>query len=93
MFKFGSKSNQVLATVKTELSDIARKALSYGVMDASAIQGRRSKAEQDRYFSLGKSKVKWPNSKHNVVSPEVLSNALDITPYVNGKCHGIKIIV
>ena len=85
VFKFGSKSNQILATVKSELTNVARRALSYGVMDATAIQGRRSKPEQDRCYRLGKSKVQWPNSKHNVVSPEMLASALDIAPYVNGQ--------
>lgn len=45
--------------------------------DCTIIQGRRTKEEQDEYFRTGKSKVEWPNSKHNS-SP---SNAVDVAPY------------
>lgn len=84
-YYFGSTSKKVLSTIHIDLAAVAHKALSYGVMDASAIQGRRNRASQNRYFQLGKSKVQWPDSKHNVYEPYELAKALDIVPYVNGK--------
>lgn len=84
-YKFGQKSESELATIKDNLANICRKALSYGIIDATVIQGRRSKEEQDRYYKLGKSRVKWPNGKHNTLTPVELSRAVDIVPYVNGK--------
>ena len=85
MYKYGKKSEKCLSTVKSELTNVCRRALSYCVMDASVVEGRRSKEDQDRYFSEGKSRVKWPNGKHNVMCPGDLACAVDIAPYVNGK--------
>lgn len=84
-YMYGKGSESQLVTVKTALQGVCKKALSYGVMDASVIQGVRSKEEQNHYFNTGKSKVKWPNSKHNVVAPTELAEAVDIAPFVNGK--------
>ena len=53
--------------------------------DCTIVQGRRDKATQDKYFAEGKSKLQWPKSKHNVLEPEMLSKAVDTTPYINGK--------
>ena len=43
--------------------------------------GHRGKEEQDRMFAEGKSKVKFPDSKHNSVP----SMAADFCPVVNGQ--------
>lgn len=45
--------------------------------DCTVIQGERTKAEQDEYFRTGKSKVQYPNSKHNS-SPSL---AADVVPF------------
>lgn len=84
-YKFGQNSEKHLATVKSELTNVCRRALAYGIMGAVVTQGRRDKDEQDKYFQTGKTKVQWPNSKHNVVPPEQLSKAVDIVPCVNGE--------
>jgi len=47
------------------------------VYDCSILCGFRRKEEQDEAFNNGKSKVQWPNSKHNVLP----SNAVDVAPY------------
>jgi peptidoglycan L-alanyl-D-glutamate endopeptidase CwlK len=83
-YQFGRSSRIELETVKAPLRAVCQRALSYGVMDATVIQGRRPKAEQDRYYALGKSKVQWPNGKHNTLHPEELAEAVDIAPYING---------
>jgi len=84
-YKFGKRSEAELATIKSALSNVCRRALKYGEMDATVIQGRRSKTEQNRYFKLGKSRVEWPYGKHNVAEPEKLAGAVDIVPCVNAK--------
>ena len=45
--------------------------------DCTVIQGHRGKEEQNKYFDEGKSKVKYPNGRHNA-NP---SNAVDVVPY------------
>ena len=45
--------------------------------------GHRSKKEQDKAFNEGKSKLKWPKSKHN----KTPSLATDFYPVVNGKAE------
>jgi len=84
-FCFGKKSKEKLRTVNGKLCEVCKRALSYGVMDFTIVQGVRSQAEQDRYYELGTSKVKWPDSKHNVRNEGDLARAVDMAPFVNGK--------
>lgn len=49
--------------------------------DIIVICGYRTAQEQDKAFNEGFSKVKWPNSKHNIY----LSRAVDIAPYPYNK--------
>ena len=84
-FKYGESSESHLATVDRMLAMVARRSLALGIMDMSITDGRRCKAVQDEYFISGKSKVKWPDSKHNVLKPDDLAKAVDIVPYINGK--------
>jgi peptidoglycan L-alanyl-D-glutamate endopeptidase CwlK len=50
-------------------------------MDTTIVCGHRDKPEQDKAFAEGKSKLKYPNSKHN----KIPSWAVDAAPFVNGK--------
>lgn len=79
-YKFSERSNRVFDTVESNLTVVFKKALDYGIMDATALEGHRNKAKQDRFFDLHKSKVQWPNGKHNIMP----SKAVDVVPYVNG---------
>lgn len=45
--------------------------------DCTVLDGMRDKARQNRLFKEGKSKVKYPNSRHNM-NP---SCAVDVAPY------------
>lgn len=45
--------------------------------DCSIIEGYRTKEDQDAAFYAGRSKVKWPNGKHN----KFPSLAVDVWPY------------
>lgn len=48
--------------------------------DCTIITGHRGRAEQERMVELGRSKVNYPDSKHNV-SPSL---AVDAAPYLPG---------
>ena len=85
-FKYGYNSEQNLNTCDDRLVLVFRRALELGLMDISIIQGRRGKSEQNRYFTLGKSQVQWPNSKHNPIP----SRAVDAAPYIDGKVSWVK---
>lgn len=81
MFKFGEHSLKILSEIHPSLQLVLNEAIK--VIDFSIICGRRNKKDQDKAFTEGKSKLEWPNSKHNVEVP-LLSRAVDISPYRNG---------
>lgn len=74
-YHFGKKSLAKLQTCHHDLQLIANTAIKF--RDFSVIEGHRTKEKQDQYFLEGKSKLKWPDSKHNL-NP---SQAFDIIPY------------
>lgn len=84
MLAFGTASTNRLATVVPELQLLATNVLAYEIIDFAVTDGRRSKERQNQYFAEGRSKVKWPKSRHNVMHPDDLAKALDMTPFVNG---------
>lgn len=47
------------------------------VADVSLVSGHRNSDQQDDLYRAGRSKVKWPNSKHNTIP----SRAVDFQPY------------
>jgi peptidoglycan LD-endopeptidase CwlK len=79
MYKFSSTSEHRLASCHPDLQRLLRRAIKY--MDFAVIEGHRNKEDQNKYFAEGKSKLKWPNSKHNTF----LSEAVDICPWVPGR--------
>jgi peptidoglycan L-alanyl-D-glutamate endopeptidase CwlK len=83
-YKYGRKSRKQLDTVTGNLQAVFERVLALGLIDITIVQGRRSKYLQTKYFNEGKSRVKWPNSKHNVKNPDDLARAIDAAPYVNG---------
>lgn len=53
-----------------------------GVTDVTVLCGYRGQAEQDAAYAAGASRLRWPNSRHNVVPAQ----AVDLAPYpVNWK--------
>ena len=90
-YAYGRGSLIKLRTVNRKLWQVCERALGYGIMDATVIQGVRSRAEQDHYYDTGKSKVRWPDSKHNIQLQDVLADAVDIAPYINGKVSWNKL--
>jgi len=83
-FKFGAASRQHLAQIDPDLAAVAELALAWGIIDFSIYESVRAKAEQDRLYVLGRTKVRWPNSKHNVPRPGAKAQAFDAAPYING---------
>lgn len=84
MLKFGKKSLYHLERIHPDLKRVLIKALELNLIDISVIESIRPKETQNRYFTEGKSKVQWPNSKHNIENVGELSEAFDAAPYVNG---------
>lgn len=75
MAKFGARSLAELRTLDPRLQSILTEVIKY--IDFTIICGHRGQAEQDKVYAEKKSKVKWPNSKHNTLP----SKAVDIAPY------------
>lgn len=75
MPSFGKRSRDNLAEAHTDLQRLFNEVIKY--YDCSVIEGHRGQEEQDRYYHSGKSKVKFPNSKHN----KTPSMAVDVVPY------------
>lgn len=84
-YHFGNGSERKLLELDNDGVRVLRYALSMGLIDIAVVQTARSKAEQDRYFEIGKSQVRWPKSKHNRLSTADKVLAFDAAPYVNGK--------
>jgi len=75
MPKFGDRSLKNLNEAHPDLVRLFQEVVKH--IDCSVIEGHRPKDEQDKAFHGGKSKVKWPNSKHNSTP----SMAVDVCPY------------
>jgi len=79
MPSFGKKSRAKLDTCDTRIIAVMERAIR--IVDFTVIYGHRGKEAQNMAFDAGHSKVKFPNSKHNVIP----SIAIDIAPWVNGQ--------
>lgn len=75
MPEFSEKSLQKLWTCHQDLQDLFCEVVRH--VDCVIIEGHRNEATQNEYFRAGKSKVDWPNSKHNTAP----SMAVDVVPY------------
>jgi len=75
MSKFGKQSIEQLETLHPDLRALLIHAVD--VIDFTVLEGHRDVETQNRYFSEGKSKLRFPESKHNSFP----SMAVDIAPY------------
>lgn len=75
MNRWSERSQVNYDTVHRDLQLVADAVLKY--FDCSFIEGHRQKREQDKYFHMGLSKLKWPFSKHN----EFPSRAMHLMPW------------
>ena len=76
-YQFGPRSFHQLVTLHPDLRKVLAHALSTGIIDFSVLEGYRGEEKQNEAFNTGKSKLKYPQSKHNM-NP---SRAVDIAPY------------
>ncbi len=75
MPSFSKISAQRLSTCDPRLQALLREAIKH--VDFSVLCGHRGVEEQEEAYRTGKSKARWPNSKHNTL-PSV---AVDVAPY------------
>ena len=75
MPRFGSKSRKNLETCDERLQKVFNEVVK--TYDCSVVCGHRGKADQNRAFEEGRSKVKYPKGRHNS-NP---STAVDVYPY------------
>ncbi|MEA1079525.1 hypothetical protein [Marinobacter qingdaonensis] len=75
MPSYSEKSAFRLSTCHPDLQKVFQRVIR--VFDHSVLCGHRGKDEQNRFFRQGKSKVRWPNGKHNSVP----SMAVDAAPW------------
>ena len=75
MPKFGRKSKERLSTCDDKLQKLFNEVIKY--VDCSILEGHRGKDRQNKLYEEGKTKVKYPNGRHN----RQPSSAVDVTPY------------
>lgn len=75
MPRFGKRSKERLSTCEKDLQMVFNEVIKY--VDCSVLEGHRSKDRQNALYEDGKTKVRYPNGRHNA-SP---SCAVDVTPY------------
>ena len=75
MAYFGKTSKKRLATCDDRLQKVFNEVIKH--IDCSVLEGHRSGERQNKLFEEGKTKVKYPNGRHNS-NP---SRAVDVTPY------------
>jgi peptidoglycan LD-endopeptidase CwlK len=75
MPKFGRKSKERLSTCDLRLQEVFNEVINH--IDCTVLEGHRGEERQNRFVDEGKSKVRFPNGRHNAVP----SRAVDITPY------------
>ena len=75
MPRYSKKSKERLASCDERLQDVFNEVINY--VDCSILEGHRSKERQNKLYDENRTKVKYPNGRHNS-SP---SKAADVTPY------------
>lgn len=74
-YPYSKASEEKLSTCHPDLQKVFRRVGDF--WDHTIIEGHRGQAKQDEYFSQGRSKVRWPDGKHN----KMPSEAVDAGPY------------
>lgn len=75
MFNLSKKSHEKLTQCHIDLQTIFREVIK--IHDCIIIEGHRDEEAQNKAFQTLKSKLKWPNSKHN----QDPSLAVDVSPH------------
>lgn len=75
MPRFGEKSKAQLASAHPELQRLFNAVIEF--YDCTILEGHRGEARQNQLYEDGKTTLRWPHSKHNVLP----SRAVDVAPY------------
>lgn len=75
MYSFGTKSRKNLESCHPKLQFLFGEVIKH--VDCSVICGERTEEEQNKAFKENRSKLKFPESKHNSTP----SLAVDVVPY------------
>ena len=75
MPKYSTRSKQRLSTCDERLQKVFDEVIKH--VDCSILEGHRNKERQNKLYDEKRTKVKYPNGRHNS-SP---SKAVDVTPY------------
>lgn len=75
MPSFGPESEKQLATCHPDIQRVLRESIKH--VNFSVTCGHRGQEAQDKAFAEGKSKLKWPQGKHN----KQPAQAVDVAPY------------
>ena len=75
MPKFGKRSKERLKTCHADIRMVMNEVIKY--VDCSILEGHREKERQNQLYDEGKTKVLYPNGRHN----DYPSNAVDVVPY------------
>jgi len=74
MPKFSQQSLDKLSTTHPDLQVLFREVVN--LFDCSILEGHRDQETQYKYYTDGKSQLKWPDGKHNIIPSE----AVDVAP-------------
>jgi peptidoglycan L-alanyl-D-glutamate endopeptidase CwlK len=88
-YEFGATSTKNLSEAHVDLQAVFNEVIRH--TDCKIIEGHRPKEEQNRAYEAGKSRVKWPNSKHNPQPAKAVDAVpwpLDWTDYERFKLFG-----
>ena len=72
---FGKSSKKRLSTCDDRLQKVFNEVIKH--VDCSVLEGHREKDRQNKLYEEGKTKVKYPDGRHN----RQPSSAVDVTPY------------
>ena len=75
MPRYSKRSKERLASCDERLQNVFNEVIKH--VDCSVLEGHRSKERQNKLYDEGRTKVKYPNGRHNT-NP---SKAADVTPY------------
>ena len=75
MPRYSTRSKSRLATCDKRLQKVFNEVIKH--VDCSILEGHRSKERQNKLYDEKRTKVKYPNGRHNS-NP---SKAVDVTPY------------
>ena len=81
MPKFGKRSVKNLSEADLDLQKLFNKVIKY--YDCAVICGHRSEEDQNKAYNEGRSKLQYPQSKHN----KTPSLAVDVVPWFKHEPH------